>query len=130
MFEHPLAALQAWWGEVLITLAADGTALGEVWAGWAGQLLQGAVGGATSGPPPAAGAGTPADPWQVPLAASAEALLWLDPGPPAAWLAAAAGAVAGATNFEDILAVACGEAGTTLTWRPPWPTSPRGPPVT
>lgn len=106
LFEHPLAALRAWWAEVLTTLTADGTALGEVWAGWAGQLLQGEIAGATVGPPPAAGAGTPADPWQVPLAAGAEGLLWLEPGPPAAWLTAAASAIAGATNFEDILAVA------------------------
>ncbi|HUJ65887.1 MAG TPA: hypothetical protein VLX59_10135, partial [Acidimicrobiales bacterium] len=106
LFEHPLAALEAWWAQVLTTLAADGTALGEVWAGWAGELLQGAFAGSTAGGPSIAGAGTLSDPWQVPLSTSAQGLLWLDPGPPAAWLTAATGAIAGATNFEDILALA------------------------
>ncbi|MGH9056264.1 MAG: hypothetical protein ACRDYY_10465, partial [Acidimicrobiales bacterium] len=106
LFEHPLGALQKWWADVLITLTADGTALGEVWAGWAGQLLQGALGGAPTAAPSAGGAGTPTDPWQVSIGPDAEGLLWLDPGPPAAWLSAATSAIAGATNFEDILAVA------------------------
>jgi hypothetical protein len=106
LFEHPLATLEAWWAEVLTTLTGDGTALGEVWAGWAGQLLQGAFAGSPAGVPSVAGAGTPTDPWQVALSTSAEGLLWLDPGPPAAWLTAATSAIADATNFEDILAVA------------------------
>lgn len=106
LFEHPLATLRAWWAQVLTTLTADGTALGELWAGWVGQLMQGAVAAGPAGPPPVAGAGTPADPWQAPVAAGAEGLLWLEPGPPAAWLTAAASAITDATNFEDILAAA------------------------
>lgn len=111
LFEHPLAALQAWWTKVLTTLSADGTALGAVWAGWVGQLLQGAF-GPTAPPvsaPGLAGRGTADDPWAVPLDPAGEGtelVLWLDPGPPAAWLAAISSALASAGNFIDLLSSA------------------------
>ena len=110
LFEHPIAALQKWWSQVLTTLAADGTPLGEVWAGWAGQLLQGALAPAAASTqlPVVAGNGVPDDPWVVPLDASGgagvDALLWLDPGPPQAWLAPAAAALAASASFDDVLA--------------------------
>ena len=110
LFEHPLAALQKWWAEVLTAQTADGAALGAVWAGWAGQLLQGAL--APAAPSPAlqgiAGRGTHDDPWVVPFESTAGAgidgLLWLEPGPPAAWLSAAVTALGSAASFDELLA--------------------------
>jgi len=56
------------------------------------------------------GSGTRADPWTLPLGGGdprrpgADGLLWLEPGPPHAWLAAAGSKLGSAVTFDELLA--------------------------
>ncbi|HEY8740445.1 MAG TPA: hypothetical protein VIN56_07625, partial [Candidatus Dormibacteraeota bacterium] len=111
LFEHPAAALRDWLRRLLETLAADGSPLAVAWARQAALLLDGAL---TSPVVPAGpeirGSGTRADPWTVPLGGGdprrpgADGLLWLEPGPPHAWLAAAGSKLGSAVTFDELLA--------------------------
>ncbi len=111
LFEHPVAALRDWLRRLVETVAADGTPLAVAWARYAALLLEGAfTSPVLPAGPPIRGSGTAADPWTVPLGngdpnlPGADGLVWLEPGPPHAWLAAAAARLMAAVTFDELLA--------------------------
>ena len=82
LLEDPLGALRDWLRRLVAEETADGAAFAALALGRLGELLG-------DGLPRIAGSGTRPDPWALPLATAGdvalEGLVWLEPGPPAAW---------------------------------------------